>query len=74
MADRARSRLRRAIPLRPVHQAIAWHYDRRMVVIAHVAGIPLEETLAMAVPILGAASAAIVATLRSHRRKLFKRN
>jgi hypothetical protein len=45
-----------------------------MVVIdAHIAGIPLEETLAMAVPVLGAASAALIATLRAHRGRFFKR-
>jgi hypothetical protein len=44
-----------------------------VVIVAHIAGIPLEETLVMAVPVLGAASAAIVATLRSRRRRLFKR-
>jgi hypothetical protein len=43
------------------------------VIVAHIAGIPIEETLAMAIPVLGAASAAIIATLRSHRRKLFRR-
>jgi hypothetical protein len=45
-----------------------------MVVIdAHIAGIPIEETLAMAAPVLGAATAAIIATLRSHRRRFFRR-
>jgi hypothetical protein len=44
-----------------------------VVIVAHIAGIPLEETLAMAIPVLGAASAAIIATLRGHRRRLFKR-
>jgi hypothetical protein len=44
-----------------------------VVIFAHIAGIPIEETLAMAVPVLGAASAAIIATLRSHRRRIFKR-
>jgi hypothetical protein len=43
------------------------------VIIAHIVGIPIEETLVMAVPVLGAASAAIVATLRAHRRRIFKR-
>ena len=42
-------------------------------IVAHIAGIPVEETLAMAVPVLGAASAAIIATLRAHRRRIFKR-
>jgi len=44
-----------------------------VVIVAHIAGIPIEETLAMAVPVLGAASAAIIATFRAHRRKIFKR-
>jgi hypothetical protein len=43
------------------------------VILAHIAGIPIEETLAMAVPVLGAAGAAIIATLRSRRRRIFKR-
>jgi len=43
------------------------------VIVAHIAGIPIEETLVMAVPVLGAASAAIIATFRSRRRRLFKR-
>ena len=74
MAARARSQLRRAVArTRPV-PAPAGLYDGRMaVIVAHIAGIPIEETLAMAIPVLGAASAAIIATLRSHRRKLFRR-
>jgi hypothetical protein len=44
-----------------------------VVIVAHIAGIPIEETLAMAVPVLGAASAAIFATLRHHRRRFFRR-
>jgi len=43
------------------------------VIIAHIAGIPVEETLVMAVPIIGAAYAGIVASLRAHRRRVFKR-
>jgi hypothetical protein len=43
------------------------------VVLAHIAGIPVEETLAMAVPIIGVTYAAIVASVRAHRRRLFKR-
>ena len=35
-------------------------------IVGHIAGIPLEETLAMAVPVLGATYVAIMATLRSH--------
>jgi hypothetical protein len=42
-------------------------------IIAHIAGIPVEETVVMAVPILGAAYVGIVATLRARRRRLFKR-
>jgi len=37
-------------------------------VLAHIAGMPLEETLAMAVPVLGATYAALMASLRSRRR------
>ncbi len=44
-----------------------------VVIVAHIGGIPIEETLAMAVPVLGAAAAAIVATLRAHKRRIFKR-
>jgi hypothetical protein len=42
-------------------------------IIAHIAGIPVEETLAMAVPILGVAYAGIAASLRARRRRGFKR-
>jgi hypothetical protein len=70
----ARLHRRRAIAARVPSRGASGHYDGCMVVIvAHIAGIPLEETLAMAVPVLGAASAAIVATLRAHRRRIFKR-
>lgn len=37
-------------------------------IVAHIAGIPVEEGLAMAVPVLGAAYVAIMASLRSRRR------
>jgi hypothetical protein len=37
--------------------------------LAHIAGIPIEETLAMAAPVLGATCAALMATLRSHRAR-----
>jgi hypothetical protein len=37
-------------------------------VVAHIAGIPIEETVAMAVPALGATYVALMATLRSRRR------
>lgn len=36
--------------------------------VAHIAGLPLEETLAMAVPVLGATYAAIMANVRARRR------
>ena len=36
--------------------------------LAHIAGIPLEETLVMAAPVLGATCAALMATLRTRRR------
>lgn len=38
------------------------------VIVAHIGGIPIEETLAMAVPVLGAAYAALVASVRTRRR------
>ena len=38
-----------------------------MPVLAHIAGIPVEETLAMAAPVLGATCAALMATLRRPR-------
>jgi len=37
-------------------------------IVAHIAGIPLEETVLMALPALGAAYVAIMASLRSRRR------
>ncbi|MDP2711917.1 MAG: hypothetical protein Q8O56_11920 [Solirubrobacteraceae bacterium] len=36
-------------------------------IVAHIAGIPIEESLAMAVPVLGASYAALMASLRSRR-------
>jgi hypothetical protein len=49
-------------------------YDGQVaLVIAHIAGIPVEETVVMAVPILGVAYAGIVASLRARRRRVFKR-
>jgi hypothetical protein len=36
-------------------------------IIAHIAGIPLEESLVMAVPVLGAMYVAIMASVRSRR-------
>jgi hypothetical protein len=41
--------------------------------LAHIAGVPVEETVLMVVPIFGLAFAAIAANLRAHRRRLFKR-
>jgi hypothetical protein len=38
------------------------------ITVAHIAGIPIEETVAMAVPVLGATYVAIMASLRSRRR------
>jgi ribosomal protein L12E/L44/L45/RPP1/RPP2 len=74
VAGEAPAQRRSAIAGRRSDSAGAEHDDAKVVVIvAHIAGIPIEETLAMAVPVLGAASAAIVATLRAHRRRLFKR-
>ena len=43
------------------------------VIVAHIAGIPVEETVAMALPALGATYVAIMASLRS-RRRLWKRD
>ena len=37
-------------------------------IVAHIAGIPIEETVAMAVPVIGATYVAIMASLRSRRR------
>jgi hypothetical protein len=36
--------------------------------ISHIAGIPLEETLAMAVPVIGATYVALMASLRTRMR------
>jgi hypothetical protein len=37
-------------------------------IVAHIAGIPLEESLVMAVPVLGAMYVALMASLRARRR------
>lgn len=37
-------------------------------IVAHIAGIPLEETLAMAVPVIGASYVALMASLRTRKR------
>lgn len=36
-------------------------------VISHIAGVPIEEAVAMAVPVLGATYVALMARLRAHR-------
>ena len=41
--------------------------------LAHIVGIPFEETLAMAAPVLGATCAALMATLR-HRSRRWRRS
>jgi len=45
------------------------------VVSAHIMGIPLEETLAMGAPVLGATCVALMATLRGNgvRRRPWRR-
>ena len=42
--------------------------------LAHIAGIPIEETLAMAAPVLGATCAAFMATLRNRGRRPWRRS
>ena len=37
-------------------------------IVAHIAGIPLEEALAMGLPVLGATYVALMASLRSRKR------
>ena len=37
-------------------------------IVAHIAGIPVEEMIAMAIPALGATYVAIMASLRARRR------
>lgn len=37
-------------------------------IVAHIAGIPLEETLAMAMPVIGATYVALMASLRTRKR------
>jgi hypothetical protein len=37
-------------------------------IVAHIAGIPVEESLAMAVPVLGAMYVALMASFRARRR------
>lgn len=37
--------------------------------VAHIVGVPIEETLAMAAPVLGATCAAFIATLRGWGRR-----
>jgi hypothetical protein len=38
-------------------------------VVAHIAGFPVEETIAMAVPAIGAMSIALMASLSNARRR-----
>ena len=45
-----------------------------MTPVAHIAGIPLEETLAMAAPVFGATCAAVMATIRSRGRRPWRRS
>lgn len=40
---------------------------------AHIAGVPIEEMIAMALPVLGASYVALMASLRS-RKRLWKRD
>ena len=42
-------------------------------IVAHIAGVPIEEAVAMGLPALGASYVAIMASLRS-RRRLWKRD
>jgi hypothetical protein len=42
--------------------------------VAHIVGIPVEETLAMAAPVLGATCAALMATLRNRGRRPWRRS
>jgi hypothetical protein len=37
-------------------------------IVAHIAGIPLEETVAMAIPVIGATYVALMASLRTRKR------
>ena len=37
-------------------------------IVAHIAGLPLEETLAMAAPVIGATYVALMASLRTRKR------
>ena len=37
-------------------------------IVAHIAGIPLEETIAMALPVIGATYVALMASLRTRKR------
>ena len=37
-------------------------------IVAHIAGIPIEEAVAMALPVLGATYVALMASLRSRKR------
>ena len=41
--------------------------------LAHIVGIPVEETVAMVAPVLGATCVALMATLRGHGRWSWRR-
>ena len=43
------------------------------VLLAHIAGIPVEETVAMVAPVLGATCVALMATLRGNGRWSWRR-
>jgi hypothetical protein len=45
-----------------------------MLPLAHIVGIPFEETLAMAAPVMGAMGAALMATLRHRGRRPWRRS
>ena len=55
------------------HRRRRLRHGPMMVPLAHIAGIPLEETIAMAVPVLGATCAALMATLRGRGRRPWRR-
>ncbi|HEV2057965.1 MAG TPA: hypothetical protein VGR11_01330 [Solirubrobacteraceae bacterium] len=42
-------------------------------IVAHIAGIPIEEMIAMGAPVLGATYVALMASLRS-RKRFWKRD
>lgn len=42
--------------------------------LAHIVGLPVEETIAMAAPVFGATCAALMATLRNRGRRPWRRS